>query len=299
MEQDMNITNDVMEEKPRKKNKWMPAIGFSLLILFAFFAIQMVGSIAMVLISVIIMVAKNPSEAANIQSQMLGLSTDSNYISSITTVCIFVSAIAAMIWYYVRDVRKSDRGNVGKVIRKVTTVKGIIIWISGSVFCFGCAVFLSELMGLLSPSAMDMFNDTMDLALGGNEIISFLTVVVLAPIAEELIFRGLILNTLKKRVPFIAVIVIQAICFGIYHGNIIQAVYVLPAAIFLGIVAYKMGSVIPCMFIHALYNSMSYIANALPEEATTTVWIAVYTVLAGVILFVACKYIGRNGELND
>jgi membrane protease YdiL (CAAX protease family) len=52
----------------------------------------------------------------------------------------------------------------------------------------------------------------------GPSVIRILGAVVLAPITEELLFRGLILNVLKKRVNTHLAILIQAIIFVLLHN---------------------------------------------------------------------------------
>lgn len=48
---------------------------------------------------------------------------------------------------------------------------------------------------------------------------------VLAPVFEELLFRGLLFNIFKKYTKAIYAAALSAVLFGIYHGNVVQAVY--------------------------------------------------------------------------
>lgn len=48
---------------------------------------------------------------------------------------------------------------------------------------------------------------------------------LLAPVAEELVFRGVTYNRLKKYMTAVPAIGISALLFGIYHGNVVQGTY--------------------------------------------------------------------------
>ena len=48
---------------------------------------------------------------------------------------------------------------------------------------------------------------------------------VCIPIVEEFLFRKLLYGFLRKKISFVAAVLISAIIFGVYHGNIVQFVY--------------------------------------------------------------------------
>jgi membrane protease YdiL (CAAX protease family) len=74
-----------------------------------------------------------------------------------------------------------------------------------------------------------------------------------APFMEELLFRGLILFSLKKYNHTFA-IVVSALAFGLTHGNIQQAFYTAFMGIVLGAVALRYNSIVPTIFAHAIVN---------------------------------------------
>ncbi|MCM1193356.1 MAG: CPBP family intramembrane metalloprotease [Butyrivibrio sp.] len=49
--------------------------------------------------------------------------------------------------------------------------------------------------------------------------------VLVAPLAEELLFRGIIYNSLKGPVPPLPAMLMAAVFFGVYHGNWVQGIY--------------------------------------------------------------------------
>ncbi len=48
---------------------------------------------------------------------------------------------------------------------------------------------------------------------------------IISPLAEEVVFRGIIYNRMKKHMPVIVSMILSSFLFGIYHGNAVQALY--------------------------------------------------------------------------
>lgn len=48
---------------------------------------------------------------------------------------------------------------------------------------------------------------------------------LLSPLAEEIVFRGVIFNRMKRGFPTGLSVVVCALLFGVYHGNLVQGVY--------------------------------------------------------------------------
>jgi membrane protease YdiL (CAAX protease family) len=87
-----------------------------------------------------------------------------------------------------------------------------------------------------------------------------LAAVVVAPILEEIVFRGMLLRGLLKHYSVRKSIIISAIFFGIAHMNPWQFIAGLAAGIVLGWWYVKTRSIIVTIFGHALNNSMVFIA---------------------------------------
>ena len=116
-----------------------------------------------------------------------------------------------------------------------------------------------------------------------------LTVVIIAPIGEELIFRGIIFRLLEKNLPVVAAIIIQAVLFGIYHMNIMQGLYVLPLALALGYTAYRTKSVYPCILMHMVNNFMPSLLAVLPESVPTVPVAIIIIVISAAVLYPLTK----------
>jgi membrane protease YdiL (CAAX protease family) len=98
---------------------------------------------------------------------------------------------------------------------------------------------------------MPLNNDPRVLALYG------LAVIVIPPLVEEMLFRGVVLQSLKRFGDGFA-IVVSAFFFGLYHGNLIQIVFAFLSGLALGFVVVRTGSLLPSILIHCFNNAISF-----------------------------------------
>lgn len=129
----------------------------------------------------------------------------------------------------------------------------LILAVSSSV---GLNILLS-LTGLVqaSESYQDVAGKQYSVAFGVGAILFGL----ISPIAEEIVFRGLVFNRMRRYYPTIAAIVVSGVLFGAYHGNLVQGIYGGCMGILLAYTYERMQSfLIPCLF-HAAANLTVYI----------------------------------------
>ena len=135
------------------------------------------------------------------------------------------------------------------------------------------------------PGMSDTYQEHMSPLLE-NDLSTILLVVIIAPILEELIFRGLILSLSRKFLPFLAADIIQAGLFGIYHMNLVQGIYAFVLGLFIGYLIKRTGSLINCICFHVVFNLTGLILDdLLPGEMHIAIrLIILLTALAGLIL---------------
>ena len=160
------------------------------------------------------------------------------------------------LWYGFMFVRKQRTGS-WKQVWKPQRILGII----------GCGIALQLFLSIaltvilpLLPKLQEQYAGLMD-TLGSDSVFMMVCVCLLAPIGEELIFRGLSLRIFRKAIPWQAAVIAQALLFGIYHMNLVQGVYATLLGLILGYTAYRYGSVLPGMLLHIVINSSSYGLN--------------------------------------
>lgn len=84
--------------------------------------------------------------------------------------------------------------------------------------------------------------------------------VILAPIYEEILCRGIIFNHLKKTFPLFAAVIIQALIFSILHFNLLQCIVVFSTGIMFGLIYIKFKSILAPMIGHFAINCASSIS---------------------------------------
>lgn len=84
-------------------------------------------------------------------------------------------------------------------------------------------------------------------------IVFSITFALLPAILEEMFFRGVLLNSLSKQKPIVAVLV-QALCFAVYHCNLSQFLYQFIYGVALGLLAINCKSTLPCIIAHFINN---------------------------------------------
>ena len=102
------------------------------------------------------------------------------------------------------------------------------------------------------PAAAD--SATADERFGGF-VPALLITVLLAPVIEEVLFRGVLFTSLRQKKGFIFAIVVSGLIFSLAHiGNPIQAIGALPLGIYLCFMYHRLGSIIPGILLHASWN---------------------------------------------
>jgi len=92
-----------------------------------------------------------------------------------------------------------------------------------------------------------------------NGIFSFIAIVIAAPIIEELIFRGIILNGLLQRYSPVKSIIISSVLFGIVHLNPWQFISAFIIGLFSGWVYYRTGKLTLSILIHFVNNLFAFV----------------------------------------
>jgi len=81
-------------------------------------------------------------------------------------------------------------------------------------------------------------------------------VLVIAPIVEEIIFRGYMYRILKSRTPIIFAMIISSTIFSLIHYNVLSYILLFVLSIFLTYIYERNGSIICPIIIHSLFNLM-------------------------------------------
>ena len=116
------------------------------------------------------------------------------------------------------------------------------------------------IINLLSGYILDGFNnqDVVN-SIKSKEGISLkllISLLVIAPLFEEFYFRGILINYFKVNFGSFWAILLSSFYFSFIHYNIAASPTLFTLGILLGIVAFISNSIIYCIFIHMLFNSI-------------------------------------------
>ena len=147
-------------------------------------------------------------------------------------------------------------GCIGK--RKVWPAVGMSVLIAESYVLILVTVFVLIDIEQLSPKEFESLNETGKHLFPG--IAGLLYGCIFCPVLEEIGLRGILLGgLLKSRCrPWLAILV-SALIFALLHGIGVHFLVSFVFGIILGWLYWRTGSIVLCMIIHVVNNSLSFI----------------------------------------
>lgn len=101
---------------------------------------------------------------------------------------------------------------------------------------------------------------------GPSLFFAIMSIVVLAPLVEETLFRGFLQTFIRKHLGPKQAILITSVCFSFFHfsmqqglGNIPIILSLFVLALFLGFTYEKRGSLLASMILHSAFNTVSVV----------------------------------------
>lgn len=125
---------------------------------------------------------------------------------------------------------------------------------------FNHLLIYSGLYDLLSSG----FEPVADLLYGGSFLMELLTVGVLTPLVEELIFRGLIFRRLRWYLDAKWAAVLSAVIFAVFHGNLLQGIYAFAIGLLMAFAYERFHQLLAPVTIHVGANLISVLLSETP-----------------------------------
>lgn len=101
-------------------------------------------------------------------------------------------------------------------------------------------------------------------------VAAFVALVVIAPVAEELLFRGYIYSRFKKYLPTWLAVMLVSVLFGAAHLQLNVAIATSALSIFLVLARELTGSIWASIMIHMLKNGLAYYLLFINPTLTST-----------------------------
>lgn len=192
-------------------------------------------------------------------------------------------AAAVMLWHllfwgYFSFGKRPFRQVQGKVMLLS------ILLVFASMFIFN---ILAAELGL-----PDVLAETMQQV--SNNVLGCISIAVLAPVLEEVLFRGAIQGYLMRKYNPMVGILVASLIFGLIHMNPIQVFYAFFLGLIFGWIYYRTRSLMPVVIGHVLNNTFAAItmlAGAEEEEAVMSLGEKIAVLGAAVAAAVALMYL--------
>ena len=152
-------------------------------------------------------------------------------------------------------------------VRKRLGIVGRPQGVHGVAAIFGFAVYIGISWALLwaATQGLSWFDISQKQALGFDSfetwpevIVGFLAFVILAPIAEELFFRGFLFGRLRRLLPFWAAALLTSMLFGLAHGQLNVGIDTFALSLVLCFLYEGSGAIWSSIVLHMLKNGVAF-----------------------------------------
>ena len=165
----------------------------------------------------------------------------------------------------------------------------------GVVFVLGmsAAVSVNVIVSLSQIARFSpKYQQVSEVIYSGGLFMEIVSAVIAAPILEELFFRGMIYKRLRDMINVKAAVVISALFFGAFHGNLVQFVYAFIIGLMLAYVYEKFKTIWAPVIFHVGANLISVlITEFMPQSMNNAAVILGAMLISMVLTFVLLKYV--------
>lgn len=247
---------------------------FNIMDLFAFIAFTTIAVILAGIVSVVVLVSDSGIEVLKNMEEVMksGPIILANYVimfSTITICCIYYRRFRVRNELYTLPLEPVIKN---KIHSPLAIVYGIILLFAANIVIEPILIFFPE-------SMMEYIS-----MLGKIDIYYIITIVALAPLFEELVFRGIILNDIKRRHNTLVAVIVSSVIFGLIHFNIVQSISATLMGAILAYVFLATKSIWAVVLLHFLQNGSSLLyMHYYPEEFKSME--TLYDMLDGSLLY--------------
>lgn len=189
--------------------------------------------------------------------------------STVATILLYIFSFIlelafAAASYVIAYMRKTDFGTA-------TTIKSKFNWgmvgITAAI-AFVCLFAFSDLTSafvcMLQKFGYTSVVSDIQINHIGDYLINVFLVCIMPAICEEILFRGVVLNSLRKAGKWVSIIV-SAFAFMIMHGNPDQTIHQLILGVILGLICFETRNIWATILIHFFNNFFALTASAIMQ----------------------------------
>ena len=242
------------------KKKFFSKIGFNYLIL----------AIAAIIFQILII---------NIigRTQPIYLS-DINIITVISSICNYILPFPIFYWLMKRiDSEKLEKQSINiKTFISYTAITITLMWIGN----IAGLIITNLLSGAIQS---DIANPVQELINSTDLILNLIVISFIAPIFEEILFRKFLIDRTIKYGANVS-IVLSAILFALFHGNLNQFFYAFLMGGFFAYIYTKTGKITYTIILHIIVNFMGSVVSIFVAQAAMNIQTVVTPMDAAILL---------------
>lgn len=218
------------------------------------------------------------------------------HIYVMTAWSAFFGCIVFLYIFY-KDCKRNQQKFLSEQLKEVKTYRlgyPILLAVVGN-------LGLSRLISLFPKSeSMVQYQKNSQALMSGSLLIQLLTIAIMVPIVEEVIYRGLVYKRSLRYLTPRQAMVFSAVVFGIFHFNLIQGVYAFVLGIVFAYVYQKYQNLNYCILMHAFANGTAVIMQYFSVSNFINRYILLYAIVMVLELTVAgCCLYGLVKDKNE
>lgn len=214
------------------------------------FKLSIIGSLGMIILYFIVI--------SNIISLPFAFISEIPYIKRQEGLQATVTVLGSLIPYVItiiillKRIKKKHKVNFKISFIKIFNLKLLLITI---ILFLGYFLWYQSSIGILTNKIpLPQFIEQAFSQMSINPYSQFILAIIIAPVFEEIMMRGIILEGLLNKYKPVTAIITSALLFGLIHLNIPQLINAALLGVILGIIYYKTRSLILCISAHATNN---------------------------------------------
>lgn len=180
-----------------------------------------------------------------------------NYGELVTILASVASMAVYLVILYLREVKVTRYIKI-KNVTLLDTVLALMLAFGYRILTGAYLMWSADNVPMLQKSlegAQSGYNLNTMTTLGIVSVV--VSVCIVAPIFEEVLFRGLILGELKRAMPDGFAVVLQAVLFGLAHAVLAQSIFAMVYALILGALYLKVKNIAVVILAHVFFNISS------------------------------------------
>lgn len=193
------------------------------------------------------------------------LLSDFNVLTILSAICNYILPFP-ILYYLMKKIE------VQKLEKESLSLKTFLVYISITF----TLMWIGNIIGLAITSAIgtifqtDITNPVQTLINSSDIWLNLLLISIIGPIFEEVFFRKFLIDRTIKYSARVSII-ISAVIFGFFHGNISQFFYAFLLGGFFAYVYIKTGKIIYTIILHIIVNLMGSVVSLFVVESTQAI----------------------------